>query len=120
MRYLTGRSIYRPVPMNYSDLYRSGTQKLSAAGIPEAALDARLLLEFITGSDANMVYTHPEKAVDEKDATAYEELVAKRAEHIPLSQLTGTASFMGIDLTVNDKVLIPRQDSECLVEEAMR
>ena len=106
--------------MNYSDLYRSGTQKLSAAGIPEAALDARLLLEFITGSDANTVYTHPEKAVDEKDATAYEELVAKRAEHIPLSQLTGTASFMGIDLTVNDKVLIPRQDSECLVEEAMR
>ena len=106
--------------MNYSELYRRGAQQLTAAGISEAALDARLLLEFITGHDTNTLYAHPETEVSDSDAARYEKILAKRSARIPLQQLTGTCEFMGIDLRVSDKVLIPRQDSECLVEEAMR
>ncbi|MBQ8007123.1 MAG: peptide chain release factor N(5)-glutamine methyltransferase, partial [Lachnospiraceae bacterium] len=106
--------------MTYSELYRNGTRELSRAGISEAALDARLLLEFLTGCDRQKLLMEPDEPVDHKDEASYGELIAKRAEHIPLQQLTGSCSFMGIDFAVNDKVLIPRQDSECLVEEAMR
>ena len=106
--------------MNYSKAIQNGTQKLSAAGISEAALDARLLLEFITGHDRNTLLAHPETAVSDEDIARYEELLEKRASHIPLQHLTGSCEFMGIDLAVNGHVLIPRQDSECLVEEAMR
>ena len=106
--------------MTYSELYRNGTGILSRAGIPEAALDARLLLEFITGFDRTRLLTDPDTTVSDKDAKAYETVLSKRANHIPLQQLTGSCNFMGIDFAVNDKVLIPRQDSECLVEEVMR
>ena len=106
--------------MNYSEAYKHGTQALSAAGIEEAALDARLLLEFITGCNRDTLLMEPELSVDETEAAEYEELLQKRAGHIPLQQLTGSCGFMGIDFIVNDKVLIPRRDSECLVEEAMR
>ncbi len=106
--------------MNYSETYRHGTEVLSAAGISEAALDARLLLEFITGQDANTLYAHPETIVSDGDAARYEEMLTKRSRHIPLQHLTGKCGFMGIDFRVSDKVLVPRQDSESLVEEAMR
>ncbi len=106
--------------MNYSELYEDGTRKLSAAGISEAALDARLLLEFITGHDRNTLLAHPDTPVSDADALKYRELIAKRSSHIPLWHLTGECEFMGLSFIVSDKVLIPRQDSECLVEEAMR
>ena len=106
--------------MNYSELYHHGTQVLSAAEIAEAALDARLLLEFLTGKGYNTLLAYPETPVDDSDAAKYEALLAKRKEHVPLSQITGTCEFMGIEFAVNDQVLTPRQDSECLVEEAMR
>ena len=106
--------------MNYSELYEDGTRKLSAAGISEAALDARLLLEFITGHDRNTLLAHPDTFVSDEDAARYDAVIAKRCTRIPLQHLTGSCEFMGIDFRVSDKVLIPRQDSECLVEEAMR
>ncbi|MBO4904963.1 MAG: peptide chain release factor N(5)-glutamine methyltransferase [Lachnospiraceae bacterium] len=106
--------------MNYREAYKFGEGILSDAGITEAALDARLLLEFITGHDRNTLLAYPDTSVSDSEAAKYESIVRKRAGHIPLQQLTGECSFMGMDLYVNDKVLIPRQDSECLVEEAMR
>ena len=106
--------------MNYSEVYRHGTDILSAAGISEAALDARLLLEFITGHDRNTLLAHPDTPVSDTDAEKYRELIDKRSSHIPLQHLTGECEFMGLSFIVSDKVLIPRQDSECLVEEAMR
>ena len=106
--------------MNYSEAYDHGTHVLNAADIPEAALDARLLLEFLTGCDRTTLLAKPETEVSDEDLAKYEDLLAKRAKHIPLCQLTGSCDFMGIEFVVSDKVLIPRQDSECLVEEAMR
>ncbi len=106
--------------MNYSEVYRHGTDNLSAAGISEAALDARLLLEFITGHDTNTLYAHPETEVSDEEAERYEMMIKERAAHIPLQHLTGECDFMGIGFRVSGKALVPRQDSECLVEEAMR
>ncbi len=106
--------------MNYSELYGVGRQILSDAGISEAALDARLLLEFITGKDHNTLLAHPDTPVGEKDVAVYRMLLERRSDHTPLCHLTGSCEFMGIEFRVSDKVLIPRQDSECLVEEAMR
>ncbi len=120
MPYLTGRSISVRVLMNYSELYRVGRDELTSAGISEAALDARLLLEFITGHDVNTLLAHPDTPVSDEHSASYMDLIAKRGHHIPLQHLTGSCTFMGIDFAVSDKVLIPRPDSECLVEEAMR
>ncbi len=106
--------------MNYSEAYAHGTQILSAAGISEAALDSRLLLEYITGHDRQKLLTEPAEELSGREAAEYDRLLDQRASRIPLQLITGSCNFMGIDFTVSDKVLIPRQDSECLVEEAMR
>lgn len=106
--------------MNYSDTLRSGTLELTSAGIPEAALDARLLLEFITGCTYADILAHPLTLLPDDKDEMYRALIRKRASHVPLAYITGSCEFMGITFTVNESVLIPRQDSECLVEEAMR
>lgn len=106
--------------MTYSELYKEGLGLLSEADIAEAALDSRLLLEFICGTDRSTLYAHPEMPVSDKDCDRYLRLVKMRAGHVPLSHLTGSRDFMGLTFAVNENVLIPRQDTEILVEEAMR
>jgi len=106
--------------MNYSDLIKEGTTVLKAADITEAALDARLLLEYICHTDRNTLYAHPDLLVDENQEKEYLELIGKRKQHIPLQHLTGSQEFMGLDFLVNENVLIPRQDTEFVVEEALR
>ena len=106
--------------MIYSKVYKEGAGKLSDAHIEEAALEARLLLEFICGTDINTLYAHPDREVMDEDYVKYMQLVQKRTKHIPLSHITGERDFMGLTFKVNENVLIPRQDTEILVEEAMR
>ena len=106
--------------MEYRSLYAIGKEKLAAAGIPEADLDARLLLEYVCHTSRNDLLVHGDREVAETEQQAYEQLLAKRAEHIPLQQLTGEQEFMGLKFRVNSNVLIPRQDTETLVEEALK
>ena len=106
--------------MRYADLYAQGKHALTQAGIEEAALDARLLLEFVCRTDRTTLFAHPELEVDEKQQEQFESMIAKRSERIPLQHLTGVQNFMGLDFMVNNHVLIPRQDTEILVEEVMR
>ena len=75
--------------MEYRSLYALGKEKLAAAGIPEADLDARLLLEYVCHTSRNDLLVHGDREVAETEQQAYEQLLAKRAEHIPLQQLTG-------------------------------
>lgn len=93
---------------------------MAVAGVAEAALDARLLLEYVCETDRNALLVHGGRPVEEEKRLAYEALVEKRRLRIPLQHLTGTQEFMGLDFTVNSNVLIPRQDTEILVEEALR
>lgn len=104
----------------YQEVYREGEAQLRQAGIEEAALDARLLLEYVCGTDRNTLLAHGEREVSEAEYERYSGLIAQRASHIPLQHLTGEQEFMGLTFMVNNKVLVPRQDTEVLVEEALR
>lgn len=106
--------------MRYADLYAQGKCALEKADIAEAALDARLLLEYVCKTDRTALFAHPDREITGNEKECFEELIAKRSSHIPLQHLTGSQDFMGLEFIVNEHVLIPRQDTEILVEEVMR
>lgn len=106
--------------MTYRECYEQGCRTLQAAGIEEATLDARLLLEAVCGTDRNDLLVHGEQPVMPQAEEKYLHWIRQRAEHIPLQQLTGEQDFMGLTFAVNEHVLIPRQDTEILVEEVLK
>jgi release factor glutamine methyltransferase len=106
--------------MKYEELYQWGRSRLQQAGIEEAALDARLLLEHICCTDRNTLLAHGDRPVTAEEEKNYREAVALRETHVPLQHITGVQEFMGLEFLVNEHVLIPRQDTEILVEEVMR
>lgn len=106
--------------MTYRSLYETGRRRLEQSGISEAALDARLLLEFVCHTVRNDLLVHGDREVTAGQEKNYLELTARRAVHVPLQHLTGVQEFMGLEFTVNEHVLIPRQDTEILVEEVMK
>ena len=106
--------------MNYTEAFLMGMQKLKEAQIGEAQLDARLLLEEVCGTDHNTLLCHGDREVSEAEEEQYRKALEQRAVHVPLQHLLGYQDFMGLRFQVNEHVLIPRQDTEILVEEAMR
>ena len=106
--------------MNYTEAFLMGMQKLKEAEIGEAQLDARLLLEEVCGTDHNTLLCHGDREVSEEEEEQYRRALEQRAVHVPLQHLLGYQDFMGLRFQVNGHVLIPRQDTEILVEEAMR
>ena len=106
--------------MNYTEAFLMGMQKLKEAQIGEAQLDARLLLEEVCGTDHNTLLCHGDREVSEAEEEQYRKALEQRAVHVPLQHLLGYQNFMGLRFQVNEHVLIPRQDTEILVEEAMR
>lgn len=103
----------------YKELLEEGYQILNSAGIEEARLDAWLLLEFVADIKRAWYYAHMDETAEADVAEQYRQLCEKRAQHIPLQHLTGQAYFMGYEFYVDDRVLVPRQDTETLVEEAV-
>lgn len=106
--------------MTYRELYDKGCGVLAAAGIEEAALDARFLLEYVCHTDRNELLVHGERPVKEEQEWMYLQLIAERRKRIPLQHLTGEQDFMGLTFQVNEHVLIPRQDTEILVEAVLK
>ena len=106
--------------MKYRECYDWGWAALKNAGIEEAALDARYLLEYICGTNRNDLLVHGDRPVEENREALYREMIGKRGQRIPLQHLTGVQEFMGLEFAVNEHVLIPRQDTEILVEEVLK
>lgn len=106
--------------MKYGVLYQTGKEILVKAGVTEAELNARLLLETVCNTNRNDLLVHADKEIREEQQKKYLVWIRKRAEHIPLQYLTGMQEFMGLEFLVNENVLIPRQDTEILVEEVLR
>lgn len=106
--------------MTYGELYEYGKRTLGEAGVTEAALDARLLLEYICHTDRNELIVHADRNRSGMEEQFYRTVIEKRAERVPLQHITGEQEFMGLSFRVNEHTLIPRQDTEILVEEAMR
>lgn len=106
--------------LTYQEIYRWGSEQLAEAEIPEAKQDARLLLEWCCGTDRNTLLAHGDRIVSLEEYERYRECIAERKKHVPLQHITGEQDFMGLSFAVNKNVLVPRQDTEVLVEEAMR
>jgi len=106
--------------MTYGELFRRGKEILAAAGIAEAELDARLLLEHVCRTNRNDLLVHGDREVEPQKQEAYGELVERRRSREPLQYLTGVQEFMGLEFSVDRHVLIPRQDTEILVEEVLK
>ena len=98
------------------DIINKAQNTLEAAGIADSQVDSWLLAEFVFGITRAKYYANMQMTVDGKSAEKYNELVNQRAGHIPLQHLVGTQEFMGLTFKVNENVLIPRQDTELLVE----
>ena len=105
--------------MTLKSLLAEGREVLTAAQIADADIDAWLLLQYVTGINRMMYLMEPDKSVSNEDTLAYHEVIARRATHYPLQYITHTQEFMGLDFYVDDRVLIPRQDTEVLVEMAL-
>lgn len=105
---------------NAQKIYREGVRLLADAGIEEADIDAWYLLEHILSITRAAYYAHPDLELNVEQEEAYFSLIRKRAQRIPLQHITGEQEFMGYPFYVNGHVLIPRQDTEQLVEEALK
>ena len=106
--------------MKYQELYKWGCEQLAEVSITEANLDARLLLEEVCKTDRNYLLIHGDEPITEEQKESYVNYISRRKKHEPLQQITGYQEFMGLQFVVTPDVLIPRQDTETLVEEAMR
>ena len=106
--------------MQYQEIYGQGREVLEKAGVEEASLDARLLLEEVCGTDRTVLYAHGDKELTEAEETRYLEMIKDREKRIPLQHILGEAFFMGLTFLVNENVLCPRPDTEVLVEEVMK
>lgn len=106
--------------MTYRELYEKGRSTLRDAGVPEADLDARILLETVCGTNRNDLLVHGDKEISSAEESKYLQWLEKRSKRIPLQHITGVQNFMGLDFKVNEYTLIPRQDTEILVEEVLR
>ena len=106
--------------MTYREAVEFGTKCLTDAGVPDAALDAWYLLQMVCRIERSYYYVHGEEDITQDAQKEYEIAVQKRAEHIPLQYIIGEQEFMGLRFKVNSNVLKPRQDTETLVEEALK
>lgn len=105
--------------MKYAELVKQGQIKLFKAGINNADFDAWVLVEKICGISRTEYFVKMHDEVSEDIVTSYFEAIDKRITHYPLQYIVGEWEFMGIPFKVNENVLIPRQDTEILVEKAL-
>lgn len=106
--------------MTYREALSLGEKILSIAGIEEIKTDAWLLLEMAAKIDRSFYYLHMEEEIQREALSEYEAALKKRAERIPVQYIVGETEFMGLTFKVNSSVLIPRPDTETLVEEALK
>ena len=101
------------------ELLQIGAGTLQKAGILEAELDAWYLLSYCMDITKVYYYMNEAKEITQEQAARYRKLVSEREKHRPLQYIIGYQEFMGLQFEVNESVLIPRQDTEILVEKAL-
>ena len=106
--------------MTYREAIVLGEKNLQQADIADAKTDSWLLLAMACKIDHTYYYMYIDEEMSEEQVREFEVLIRKRAERVPLQYITGEQEFMGLTFHVNSNVLIPRQDTETLVEEALK
>ena len=105
--------------MTLQEAWNKGSEVLEQAGIVEAKLDAWYLLEHVTKIGRAMYYADSQKVMSLEEEKQFLFYITERSKRIPLQHLTGVQEFMGLEFLVTEHVLIPRQDTESLVEQAI-
>lgn len=106
--------------MKLYELIRFGESILKDSGITESANDAKLLWYYVSGMNSLNYLTEKMNVVDDALVDNYVSLINERAKRVPLQYITGIAGFMGMDFYTSKNVLIPRMDTETLVEESLK
>lgn len=101
------------------ELISIGAKQLRDAGVADADIDAKELYCFMQGMNRTDLMLRWQEVLQDNQCEAYFDLIAQRASRVPLQHITGRQEFMGLPFEVNDKVLIPRQDTETMVEDAL-
>ena len=105
--------------MTYGELLGEGRRQLAAAGICDAALDARLLLAHAAGFDAARLISAESDTVGDELLRRYRELIRRRGRYEPVSRIVGERQFLGLGFRLNEATLDPRPETELLVERAI-
>ncbi len=106
--------------MTFERALNYGKELLREAKVPDYELDAWYLMEYTCKMSKSEYYLYGPEEMESEQFQEYELLLKKRGERVPLQYITGKQEFMGLDFKVNSHVLIPRQDTETLVEEAIK
>ncbi|HEX9115522.1 MAG TPA: HemK/PrmC family methyltransferase, partial [Anaerolineae bacterium] len=97
----------------------AATRRLRESGSETSQLDAAVLMAHVLGVSKTWLYAHPDRNLTEEEIGQFEELVRRRIRHEPVAYLVGYKSFFGLDITVDRRVLIPRPETELLVERVL-
>jgi len=100
-------------------LLKQGIEQLRATDVPSYTLAAELLLLYVTSQNRTWLYSHPEEVLPESVAENYFALLTRRGAGVPTQHLTGKQEFWGLEFEVNPDVLIPRPETEHLIEVAL-
>lgn len=105
--------------MTWQEALRQGEEMLTKANVPEAKLNAWYLFSNVLTIEKSDYYLHEDDIMENEKMTQWNTLLQKRISRMPLEYIIGETEFMGLPFYVNEHVLIPRQDTECLVEEVL-
>jgi release factor glutamine methyltransferase len=106
--------------MNSGEALAQAATRLSTEGVESPRLDAELLLAHVLTVNRAAILARPDRRLTPKQLTRYRDLVARRASREPLAYIVGHREFFDLDLVVDERVLIPRPETELLVEQALR
>ena len=107
------------MPTSIAETILQGAHRLRKAGVPEAQREAGSLLGYVLGRDRSFILTHAEDAIAEEQAERFRECLERRAQGEPLQYITANQEFFGLDFEVTKDVLIPRPETELLIETAL-
>ncbi len=105
--------------MQIKQTLTAATICLTTERVPSPRMNAELLLMFTLGCDRAYLYAHPERELTEDEKIHYEAVLADRAKGVPAQYITGHQEFWGMDLIVTPAVLIPRPETEHLIETVL-
>lgn len=117
---LIRKKISGQIVMTYKECYDWAVAVLTSTGIEDAKVDAWYLMEYVTGMNRTSYFLRMMEEMTLEEAEKYRAVIETRKTHIPLQHITGCQEFMGLSFEVNEHVLVPRQDTEVLVEQVLR
>ena len=105
--------------MPLREALQAAIARLTAERVPSPRLNAETLLMFTLNCDRAHLYAHPERELTKEEEARYDETITQRAKGVPAQYITGHQEFWGLDLIVSPAVLIPRPETEHVIETAL-